>query len=203
MAKSIFRTAAVTTEQVIHAGRCLLYGIYPEVASTAGIITLRDDSTAQPLAPTTPAATGVDTGGGLADATYYVKITSVDKWGYESAPSAEVNSGALIGGTSNNHVTLTWDAMAGAESYRVYFGTASGVLPKYFTSTTNSFDLTTTTGQLTATIPTAGDTTTIKSKSAAALLAAGKTYGGALFSNGLTIQLANSADLTEVVWEAA
>ena len=200
--KNLFRTAAATTEQIVCAGRCLVYSVIPEVASTAGTITLRNDSTMKPLAPTTPAATGVDTGGGLADATYYVKIVSVDKWGYQSAPSSEVDSGVLGGGTSNNHVTLTWDAMDNAVSYRIYFGTASGVLPKYFTSTTNSFDLTTTTGQLTATIPSAASTETVKKVSPIATLQAGVHFGGVLFDQGLTIQLSNSADLTGVVYEA-
>lgn len=198
--KNLFRTAAATTEQIVCAGRCLVYSIIPEVATSAGTITLRNDSTTQPLAPTTPAATGVDTGGSLGAATYYVKITSVDKWGYESAPSSEVNSGALA--DANNHVTLTWDAMTNAVSYRVYFGTASGVLPKYFTSTTNSYDLTTITGQLTATIPSAASTATVKKVSPIATLQAGIHFGGVLFDQGLTVHLSNSADLTGVVYEA-
>lgn len=40
--KSLYRTTAVTTEVLVHAGRCLLHGIRPEVASTAGTITIRD-----------------------------------------------------------------------------------------------------------------------------------------------------------------
>ncbi len=37
-----FRTGAVTTEQLIRFGPCRVYGVYPEVATTAGSITLRD-----------------------------------------------------------------------------------------------------------------------------------------------------------------
>lgn len=37
-----FRTAAITTEQWIRKGACRVYGVYPEVASTAGTITLRN-----------------------------------------------------------------------------------------------------------------------------------------------------------------
>lgn len=40
--KSLHRTAGDTSEHVIHAGRCLLHGIRPEVASTVGTITIRD-----------------------------------------------------------------------------------------------------------------------------------------------------------------
>lgn len=197
----IFRTAAATTEQLIHSGRCIVYKIIPEVASTAGTIVLRNDFQLKPLAPTTPVATGIASGGGLAAATYYVKITAVDQWGYESAPSAEVNSGVLAG-VGINHVTLTWDAMAGAASYRVYFGTASNTEPKYFVATTNSFNLTTTTGQLTATIPSAPSTETVKRSCAIATLQAGIDLGGVLFDQGLTVQLTNAADLTSITWVA-
>ena len=37
-----FRTAAVTTEQGVRIGPCRVFGVYPEVASTAGTITLRN-----------------------------------------------------------------------------------------------------------------------------------------------------------------
>lgn len=39
------RTAAVTTEQLIFAGKCVLYGIYPELTTT-GTITIRDGAVA-------------------------------------------------------------------------------------------------------------------------------------------------------------
>lgn len=37
-----FRTAAATTEQAIRFGPCRVYGVYPEVITTAGSVTLRD-----------------------------------------------------------------------------------------------------------------------------------------------------------------
>lgn len=40
-----FRTAGNTNEQVVFAGRCILFGIYPE-KTTGGTITLRDSATA-------------------------------------------------------------------------------------------------------------------------------------------------------------
>lgn len=44
--KERFRAAlAVQTEQVIHAGPCVLYGIYPDL-TTAGTITIRNTATA-------------------------------------------------------------------------------------------------------------------------------------------------------------
>ncbi len=36
------RTEADTNEHVLHIGRCRLYGVYPEPATTAGTITIRD-----------------------------------------------------------------------------------------------------------------------------------------------------------------
>lgn len=39
------RTAASTNDQIIFAGRCVLYGVYPDVVTT-GTITIADDATA-------------------------------------------------------------------------------------------------------------------------------------------------------------
>ena len=199
----ITRTAAATTEQVILASRGRLHGVVPEPATAAGTITVRDDNTAGPLTPTTPGGTGSASGGGLAAATYYAKIVAVDRWGEFSLPSTEVNSGAL-GGVNVNHFAITWDAMDNAVSYRIFFGTASGVLPKYFESTTNSFDLTTTTGQLTATIPAARTAGTARTRiyCAIGLAAAGKDPEGAVFERGIVVQLSNAADRVAIIYEA-
>lgn len=80
----------------------------------------------------TPSATG----GTLAAATYYYKITALNGNG-ESLPATEVNSGAMSGSTNSN--ALTWTAVPGATSYRVYRGTATNAENVYYTSTTNSF----------------------------------------------------------------
>lgn len=39
------RTAGNTTDNVIHVGRCVLYGVYPELTTT-GTITFRDGAAA-------------------------------------------------------------------------------------------------------------------------------------------------------------
>lgn len=44
--KNYTRSAAATTDQVIFAGRCRLYGIYGELAATTGTITMADHATA-------------------------------------------------------------------------------------------------------------------------------------------------------------
>jgi len=43
---------------------------------------------------------------------------------------------------------------------------------------------------------------TTMSVSAAALTQEGKEFGGVFFGAGLTVQLANALDLSEIVWEA-
>jgi len=43
MNKNLFRTAGATTEQLVFAGPCMVFGIRPELTTT-GTITLRDAS---------------------------------------------------------------------------------------------------------------------------------------------------------------
>lgn len=57
-AAQYFRTPAVLTEQVIHAGPCILYGIAPDVVTT-GTITIRDSATAAAAAPMSISAIGL------------------------------------------------------------------------------------------------------------------------------------------------
>lgn len=67
-------------------------------------------------APTTLAAVASGTGGTLATATYFYKATAVNAFG-ESIASTEA-SAAVTGPTGK--VTLTWDTMVGATSYKLY-----------------------------------------------------------------------------------
>ena len=85
-----------------------------------------------PAAPTlTPSATG----GTLTAATYYYKIVAVDVNGKTTGNGTEANT-TTTGTTSS--VGLTWTAIIGAYSYRIYQGTVTNTQTKYFTSTTNS-----------------------------------------------------------------
>lgn len=84
--------------------------------------------------PSDVAATGSTTGGTLAADTYYYAVTALDANG-ETIASEEVEA-TTTGSTSS--VALTWDTVAGASSYRVYKGTATGDYDEYFTATTNS-----------------------------------------------------------------
>lgn len=74
--------------------------------------------------PTTLAGTAFTTGGNLATATYYYRVTAIDGEGGETPASTEINR-AVTGPTGR--VDLTWTAVAGAAGYRIYRGTAAGV----------------------------------------------------------------------------
>ncbi len=74
-------------------------------------------------APTLLTTTGSNTGGTLAAATYFYKITALNAAG-ESVGSNEQS--AVVSGVGTNSVALTWGAVTGATSYRVYRGTATG-----------------------------------------------------------------------------
>lgn len=39
------RSAAATTDQIIFAGRCILYSMHPELASNTGTVTVADSTT--------------------------------------------------------------------------------------------------------------------------------------------------------------
>lgn len=77
-----------------------------------------------PLGP--PAELEAETensGGGLADGDHYYVLTAVNSEG-ESTPSAPLKVTLAAGG--DGVVNLSWDALAGANSYRVYHGAAEG-----------------------------------------------------------------------------
>lgn len=86
-------------------------------------------------APASLAATGSTTGGTLVAATYYYKVTALNASG-ETVGSNEV-SVTTTGTTSS--VALSWAAVAGATSYKIYRGTAAGAESVFYTSTTNSY----------------------------------------------------------------
>ena len=88
-----------------------------------------------PQAPSGLSATGSGTGGTLAAATYYYKVTAIVS-GTESLASAEVN--VTTTGTTSS-VALAWSAVSGAASYKIYRGTSAGAESVYQTSATNSF----------------------------------------------------------------
>lgn len=86
--------------------------------------------------PNSLTATPIASGGSLATGTYYYQAVSVDGAGGTSTASNEVS--VAVTGPSGS-VNLSWAAITGAASYRIYRGTASGGENTYYTSTTNSF----------------------------------------------------------------
>jgi parallel beta-helix repeat protein len=86
--------------------------------------------------PGTPSTSTSTSGGTLAAGTYYYKVTALDSYGNETLPSAEA-SRTTTGSTST--VTVSWTAVPGAVTYRVYRGTTSGGQSVYYTSATNSY----------------------------------------------------------------
>jgi hypothetical protein len=92
-------------------------------------------NTTQLSAPGTVTPTGSGSGGSLAAATYYYKVTALNAAGQTTA-SPECNV-TTTGSTSS--VALSWTAVAGATSYRIYRGTATDAESVYYTSATNSY----------------------------------------------------------------
>lgn len=98
-----------------------LYGdsLFPHLLAILGN---PDNSVGNILAPTSPTKSTATTGGTLAAATYYYKVTAINATG-ESAPTAEFSQ-ATTGSTST--ITIGWTASAGATGYKIYRSTASG-----------------------------------------------------------------------------
>lgn len=86
-------------------------------------------------APTGLAAVPSASGGSLSATTYYYKATALNGTG-ETIASNEA-SATTTGSTGS--VALSWTAVTGATSYRIYRGTSAGGESVYFTSSTNSF----------------------------------------------------------------
>ncbi len=96
----------------------------PPGANTAGID-----------APAIPTLTSSASGGTLAAGTYFYKIVAVNAAGTSlGSPEASIT---VTGSTSS--VSLSWAAVQGAVSYRVYRGTSAGSEDHYQTAASNSF----------------------------------------------------------------
>lgn len=76
-------------------------------------------------------------GGALKEGIYYFKIVAGDNVGTTSG-SSEVS--CSVNGTSLTRCALSWDAVVGATSYRVYKGTHSGKQDRYQTASTHSLN---------------------------------------------------------------
>ena len=88
--------------------------------------------------PAVPSATPFTSGGSMPDGTKYYKISAIDANSVETAASPEV-SATVTGGGGSGRIDLSWTAVSGASSYRIYRGTSSGAQTVYYTSGTNSY----------------------------------------------------------------
>ncbi len=87
-------------------------------------------------APTNLTASSTITGGALPAATYFYKVTAFNING-ETVGSAQAST-TIASGTTGR-VTLGWDPVAGATSYRVYRGTASNAQSVFYATSTPGF----------------------------------------------------------------
>lgn len=206
MNPTITRTAAVTTEQVITGGACLLHAVLPELTTTGTLTIIDDDSATQVVAPASVTGTP-GAAGDLNDDEYFAKIIAVNKHGELSAASAEQNDTTTAGAGAGS-VAYAWTADPAAVSYRVYIGLVTNTFDGYFTTTTNSFTLTqVATPDVVVTpaadVPAATVGSRIKVVSAIAQL--GKAFGskGAYFPHGVVIKQSVSTDRCAVITEVA
>ncbi len=122
-----------------------------QVGNASGLGLLNTDTTDGRVgigSLTTP--TGVTatlaSGGSLATgSTYYFRVSAIDGSSGETAASAEA-TGSAATSSGNQEYNVAWTAVPGAASYRIYYTTTAGTEANYFTSTTNSYTLSTTTG---------------------------------------------------------
>lgn len=86
-------------------------------------------------APAAPTLTPSPSGGSLPTATYYYRITAFDAGGIETNASPEVS--VFVTGPTGS-VAVSWPAVMGATSYRVYRGITPGRQDTYYPASTNS-----------------------------------------------------------------
>lgn len=106
-------------------------------------------STSSIGAPNTPAISTAASGGLITAGTYYYKVTALNGAG-ETVGSGEASI-TTSGTTSAN--TLSWNAVAGATSYRVYRGTAAGAEANYQATSSTNFVDASATGGTAGTVP--------------------------------------------------
>ncbi|MFH1233503.1 MAG: hypothetical protein V1649_02515, partial [Patescibacteria group bacterium] len=102
---------------------------------------------AQEMAVPTGVTTATTTGGTLPAGTYYFKVVSSDGIG-TTIGSSEVSRTIL----ASEAINISWTAVTGASSYRVY-GNTQGAQNHYFTTTATTYTYATSTGSTAGTVP--------------------------------------------------
>lgn len=141
-----------TSGDTIANGKEVVEGLWTEVESITnsevsytaigGVTTktLADISGSKIAAPGAPTGTQTtDAGGNVANGTYYYVVSALDETG-ETLKGTESAAVTVTG--ANNAVDLTWTAVTGATSYKIFRTTSSGsygATSKLGTSATNSY----------------------------------------------------------------
>jgi hypothetical protein len=107
-------------------------------------------------APGAPTANISTIGGNLNNVHYFFKITGLNAAG-ETTGSTELDVNVTDAGDTNS-IALTWPELAGATSYRVYWGLVTATQDKYYAVQDNSFDFVTA-GGTAGTVPVANTAT--------------------------------------------
>jgi len=100
----------------------------------------------------TPSALGTD----LADGVYTLTVTALDAGGGETIAPTAITCTVANAPATTGRCAVTWSAVPGAASYRVWTSLADGATPsRYFASATTSYNLDTLTAATVATLPAA------------------------------------------------
>lgn len=91
-----------------------------------------------------------ESGGALSAGNYYFKVVASDSVGLTTG-SAEVV--CTVDGITTNRCALQWDAVPGADFYRVYKGSAAGGQDRYKAAATNLYNYNTDVGASFGTVP--------------------------------------------------
>lgn len=124
-------------------------------------------ATASIGAPNTPALATATGAGSIAAGTYFYKITAINGAG-ETVGSGEAS---ITTTTSSSTNTLSWNAVPGATSYRVYRGTVTNTEDHFQTTASTTFSDTSAVGGTSGTVP-----TTSTAVAAASVAAGTKMY---------------------------
>lgn len=114
----------------------ILSSAVPTTSSTKTVTTTTQASVATPAGVSAAVSSN---GGSLNTGTHYFRVSAIDSSGHESAASQEI-SAVTSGGKGS--VTLSWNGVSDAKSYRVYVGSSTGNESSYYTSNDNNLKVT-------------------------------------------------------------
>ena len=127
--------------------------------------------------PSTLAATPSQDGTDLAAGVYTITVTALDHGGGETDDPTAITCTVEAGGAGR--CALTWDAVPGAVSYRVWTSLVDVATPtRYFAASTNAYNLDTLTGATVATLPTVGTAYVVSLSSTTVSWLGGRLYLG-------------------------